>query len=55
MSKAERVNDAIALREPDMVPMTLPGAVSDSERGLYRTEVVYDTSLEKMKMRCLSI
>ncbi|MCL1848318.1 MAG: hypothetical protein FWF83_01395 [Clostridiales bacterium] len=48
--KAQRIKDAIALKEPDRVPvMPHPGIYPIFNAGYTMAEVVYDTSLEKAK------
>ena len=48
--KVKRVNDAIALKEPDRVPMTPPAEIFPIlNAGFTVGEVIYDTSLQKMK------
>jgi hypothetical protein len=48
--KAKRVGDAIALKEPDRVPiMPAPGIYPVKHAGYTMAEVIYDTSLQKMK------
>jgi hypothetical protein len=48
--KEKRVNDAIALREPDRVPvMPQPELYPIFNAGYTVAEVVYDTSLQKMR------
>ncbi len=48
--KVARVKDAIALKEPDRVPITPPAEVFPIlNAGFTVGEVIYDTSLQKMK------
>ena len=48
-AKLKRINDAIALREPDRVPITPSPELYPIYRAGYTVaEVIYDTSLEKM-------
>lgn len=48
-AKLKRINDAIALREPDRVPITPSAGLYPIYRAGYTVaEVIYDTSLEKM-------
>ncbi len=48
--KQKRVRDAIALKEPDRVPITPPAELFPILNAGYTVaEVVYDTTLEKMK------
>jgi len=48
--KEKRINDAIALKEPDRVPMTPnPQLYTIFHSGYTVAEVVYDTSLERIK------
>jgi hypothetical protein len=48
--KLKRINDAIALKEPDMVPMTPPTELFPIFNAGYTVaEVIYDTSLSKMR------
>ena len=48
--KAKRVGDAIALKEPDRVPvMPAPGTFAVLNAGYTIAEVIYDTSLQKIK------
>ena len=49
-AKLKRVNDAIALREPDMVPIKPPADLFPVYNAGYTVaEVVYDTTLGKMR------
>ncbi len=48
--KQKRVSDAIALKEPDRVPITPPAELFPILNAGYTVaEVIYDTTLEKMK------
>jgi hypothetical protein len=52
--KTKRVMDAIALKEPDRVPITLsPGIFPILHAGYTVADVIYDTTLEKSKRALL--